>query len=1081
MIVSETKLISRALWLKALTRAERARITHDILRIFESTDSAERRGRLTGRLGPFSFDEPPLARDMNSKSLTEPEIDLLLEDLFDVLQRFAPLEPFWLRRIESAVLDSSHVLTDDLNRYSQMSLIPAFAFSLAAQARDGLRQHAQGLAKDYCLLPFDASLLDRMYMQQVSGILSRILGRTMVLELNVARLQNRLEGSTPAERFESFWRILSTREFAESILDEYPVLVRLIVSSVDNWSAAFLEFIHRLAADWKQIQSTFSPDRDPGTLVSIEPGAGDTHAGGRSVILLTFVSGFKLVYKPRSLSVDTQFDALVRWLNDRGDHHRLRVPLVLNRGSHGWTEFIKPDECTCPEEIDRFYHRQGAFLALLYALEATDFHLENLIASGEHPVPIDLEALFHPGAPIDLEVSTHSIAEAAMSDSVLRAGLLPQRVWMRPDSDGLELSAIGGSAGQLTPGPVPVFADSGTDRMRVVRQRINLAGSRNTPALNGSAVDPKAYTDSIIEGFNSVYRTLMTHRDELLDRNGPIQKFRDCRVRAVIRPTRDYATLLIESYHPDVLRNGRDRDELFDWLNRSAQKQPFLSRIVDAERNDLEAGDIPLFTTTPGSRHLFTSRSERIKDFFPESSLDRSRRKVQQFDEADLARQTWFIRASLATLSTECESSLTGSSRSAPDNEVASARPEDFIEASQDIASRLSDLAIKERGLISWIGLNLINDRTWNLLPIGLDLYGGTSGIALYFGYLGSVTGEEKYTVLSRRLSANLRENLLTALLKKESLRSALLGGFAGLGGFIYVLSHLGALWNDRSVLDDALELAHYIPKLVEDDRALDFIGGSAGCIGGLSSLHACTRSELTVEATRSCAEWLLQKATLQQAGIAWQSSFSTRPLTGISHGAAGISLALLRAASLTKESRFQQAALKAIDYERTVFSSEKRNWPDFRSDSPSMDLRYSLAWCHGAPGVGLARLRALDFMHEESQCRPVMDEIEAALETTWECGFGTNHSLCHGDLGNFELFLEASQRSEWFTWQEPARKISARILGAGTKHGWYCGVPFGVETPGFMTGLAGIGYGLLRAANPNVVPSVLLLDPPRS
>jgi len=32
----------------------------------------------------------------------------------------------------------------------------------------------------------------------------------------------------------------------------------------------------------------------------------------------------------------------------------------------------------------------------------------------------------------------------------------------------------------------------------------------------------------------------------------------------------------------------------------------------------------------------------------------------------------------------------------------------------------------------------------------------------------------------------------------------------------------------------------------------------------------------------------------------------------------------------------------------------------------------------------------------------------------------------------------------------------------------------------GLMTGLAGIGYGLLRLANPDRVPSVLVLEPPR-
>ena len=44
----------------------------------------------------------------------------------------------------------------------------------------------------------------------------------------------------------------------------------------------------------------------------------------------------------------------------------------------------------------RFYHRQGALLALLYVLDGTDMHYENLIAVGEQPVLVDVETLFHP-------------------------------------------------------------------------------------------------------------------------------------------------------------------------------------------------------------------------------------------------------------------------------------------------------------------------------------------------------------------------------------------------------------------------------------------------------------------------------------------------------------------------------------------------------------------------------------------------------------------------------------------------------------------------------------------------------------
>jgi lantibiotic modifying enzyme len=57
------------------------------------------------------------------------------------------------------------------------------------------------------------------------------------------------------------------------------------------------------------------------------------------------------------------------------------------------------------------------------------------------------------------------------------------------------------------------------------------------------------------------------------------------------------------------------------------------------------------------------------------------------------------------------------------------------------------------------------------------------------------------------------------------------------------------------------------------------------------------------------------------------------------------------------------------------------------------------------------------------------------------------------------------------------ARGILDDIRGAG----WLCGNPLRVESPGLMTGLAGIGYGLLRLAAPERVPSVLLLEPPRA
>ena len=79
--------------------------------------------------------------------------------------------------------------------------------------------------------------------------------------------------------------------------------------------------------------------------------------------------------------------------------------------------------------------------------------------------------------------------------------------------------------------------------------------------------------------------------------------------------------------------------------------------------------------------------------------------------------------------------------------------------------------------------------------------------------------------------------------------------------------------------------------------------------------------------------------------------------------------------------------------------------------------------------------------------------------------------------MGNLELFTVAADAAHIV--DERTSRIS-RILDDITKRGLICGTPAGLPTPGLMTGLAGIGHGLLRIAAPDVVASVLLLQEQR-
>jgi hypothetical protein len=127
---------------------------------------------------------------------------------------------------------------------------------------------------------------------------------------------------------------------------------------------------------------------------------------------------------------------------------------------------------------------------------------------------------------------------------------------------------------------------------------------------------------------------------------------------------------------------------------------------------------------------------------------------------------------------------------------------------------------------------------------------------------------------------------------------------------------------------------------------------------------------------------------------------------------------------------------------------------------------------CHGAPGIGLARLSSLSDGDEIART-----EIESALDATVAAGVGYTHCLCHVDPGNLKLLIEAARRPLWSAWRSEAEHLAAVVLTDIVHNGWRGGLSLDVQSPGLTTGLAGIGYQLLRLANPERVPSVLVFN----
>ncbi|TDD70659.1 type 2 lantipeptide synthetase LanM [Jiangella aurantiaca] len=373
---------------------------------------------------------------------------------------------------------------------------------------------------------------------------------------------------------------------------------------------------------------------------------------------------------------------------------------------------------------------------------------------------------------------------------------------------------------------------------------------------------------------------------------------------------------------------------------------------------------------------------------------------------------------------------------------------------------------------VSWLTLRR-SGNGWSIGPTGLDLYDGVAGIALFLAHYGRLTGDQ----LALELAARGASSVLSGL-GAGAVRS--LGGFEGWGGALYALSSMSTLLQDPSILQRLDDLVRGTEFDVESDVAYDIIGGATGLIAGLLARHGIEPSDEAVRLAVRCGEHLVRSATRQAVGAGWVNRrIGTTPLTGFAHGAAGASWALSRLSAVTGLESFGAATQDALAFERSVFAPTASNWPDLRDSARASDgkTRFSVSWCHGAPGVGIARLG----MRMSGDLDPVLDtEIRAAVAATVRAGLHGNHSLCHGALGNAEfLRLAAMHLSDPALAQrcEDAATVVARMALAGRVR---TGVSREVGVPGLMTGLAGIGLALLRHAEPLAVPCVLTLEPPR-
>ncbi|MEV2263094.1 type 2 lanthipeptide synthetase LanM [Streptomyces anulatus] len=865
----------------------------------------------------------------------------------------------------------------------------------------------------------------------------------LVEEMKAVRGDGEPDGSDTGVRgFERFTASLRDPDAAVSLLRKYPALARELSAEFDRWTEFRMEFVTRLVADLPLIRAELSVTAlSSSDVEAVDFGAGDAHNGGRAVAIVTFRGGHKIVYKPRSLACDMAFARFVDWLGDKGLTHRLRPARVLDRGTHGWSAHYAPLPCTDHDGLRRFYWRQGAFLAVFHLLRGYDMHFQNQVAVGEDPVYFDLEALFHtessdPGWLDDAE----DVVARRVRESVLAVGLLPHRL-VRTDENGVRAMEMSGLAGGAAPGefwahPRTEYRDPGTDRMTPVSVFHPVGEYGNRPTLAGRRHEPQEMAADLVSGFTHCYRLLLAQRPALSQPDGPLARFSGVPVRAVLRDTFQYRSVLTESWNPDLLA---DEEEHRIHL-RSLARHDDGNAVEDSEWHQLACGDIPSFQTTPDSTDIADHNGTLERDFFTRTGADGVQDRLAAFSEEDLREQIWFVQTSFSSRQEGGHQSHL-SSPSAPGSTAAGLDPDLALSAARAIGDRICDSVILgDDGLVEWPSLSMVADRYWLLESSGMGLYRGVSGIALFLAELGRATGTARYRVLA--------QDILAALLDPDDmpepgeLAGLGIGAYAELGGVLHLLTRTGEIWDAPELLRSARRLVPAFTAALDTPQPLDV---AAGVAGAALALVALQRTDPGAQAL--CA--------IRAAGTAL-SDMTESGVPGFAHGLSGRAYALTAVADMTADPALMNLA------------SETRE----RVAGLSLD---AVSWCRGNAGLVMAEAGGRQLL-DSSHRRPPhgLDLVVAATVRGVQ-----NDSLCHGTSGLVEALLTTAEHTGNEELLRVAHDAAASVARRVLADRVMTGVPQATWTPGLLDGAAGIGYGLLRTAAPHRVPNILLMSTP--
>lgn len=929
------------------------------------------------------------------------------------------------------VLNSNNEVSKSMSAFIQMSLDKYFLIDLMKTYKDLYDSDHDDIFFDYIL----KSGIIESYNDLISEILPIILSG--IVKSDVDRIDESI--------------IIRAIHFIEQ---EYPVYTKKKRMLIRKYIDSILEIQQLLKRDSTELHNIFGI-KNPEYPSMIKIGVGDFHRNGKSVSIIYYTEG-KLVYKPRNITLDSHFYEFLSFVGNMCGYH-FYCPKIYSRDNYGWEEYIDYEQCDTINNIRDYYARLGFLMCILYTLEATDVHYENIIAKGEFPIIIDLETVCCPYNPID-----GAEANQGLYQSILRCGLLPTELSLFDIK--CDISGLSNVDGVKSPFPYYVSSVNNSGNISVVNNYGQIRKGQNIPSLDGKLVSYHGYEEEIITGFSKAFNYIINNRDTILTH---IKCFVGDEIRVIFRNTVAYTYLLYNTKRINILQDeNRFNNIISSSILSTIKEYKVLQRIVQYEIEDLKKDDIPYFSSYTNSLMLWHNNHETKNiPFFSQTGLDTVKQKISRMSQDDLNNQVWIIKTVLEKEKylAKCRiTSLPNLPRKADSRSGLEIIADDTYLFIRDI------LHISEQEAH---GLMLqpvsLDSSFYRIFETSYDLFYGISGVILFLVSYGKMFKNDEAIRIAQKAENYLRIHVQNS---KDYIKTT--GLFTGWGSLLLLNNRLNELYNDESYLyqNHQILIQNDFQDLIRRDNYYGLIKGNAGLVVSLCDYYRKSGDPIAKTIADCAGKSLISNLIEINGGIGWKIT-SSQPLSGMSHGASGFALAFLKLAQYIDNS-YSDYLPRIISYENSLYNKEKGNWEDVRDYiiKTKGKSHCSAAWAHGSGGIGMMRIEMMKNGFDSAQIRL---DFNRAVNATCVDGFAENLDLSFGSFGNIELLYEASMISDNPYYKKQYEDKLRMIINQYFNGNFSLGTPF--KTTSLMTGITGIGYECLHLLFPNDIKSILL------